>query len=1577
MTPVSRIARPGAALLLSFAAALTAPAAIVNRDAPADPNTIRVVTANIRTPNAADGANDWDQGRRVICRDVLLAQKADIICMQEGTDAQLNYLLRTMSGYASYALKVGGQPVRPYNPILYSKERFELLVADGFWLSETPRVPLSISWSSASVRVANWAQLRDRRTGRAFVVWSTHLDNESQLARENQIKVVTGVASLQGAGVPQLLLSDFNAAPSSNVYRSMTGSGWVDTYPEGGGTGGIDPEYTYHNFKGPAQGYGNKIDYIFRRGKFRAIRTEIIKDFVTIDGADRYPSDHYFMSADVTFDVSGGAIPEPETYTPFTYHQFAAPVGISFDPEGSMYVADDELHVVKKVTFSGTGAGSAKVEIFAGISGGAGCVDNAVGARALLNQPRSVALQDGIWYVADSGNNALRIINAATRGVSLYAGDPLGNAAAADGTLETARFRAPAGVVIARDGAIYVADSLGHAIRKIDAAGNVSTLAGALGASGTLDGAAPLARFKEPLAIALDPAEQNLYVADSGNHAIRRISLAANPVRVDTLAGKPGVSGTADGSAANARFNTPGGIAAGGDTVYVADTNNHAIRAINAATGAVSLIAGVPGKETPVGVTAAKDGPGASALFCLPMGVTLDGRGNLYVADTGNGAIRRINLASNAVSTPLNKTTTAVEPEPPVPPAPPASEKKSGGGCTSLWSMLALGLLAVQRYFWSAPAEAAGRRRRSCIRETNTHSKAPPPLSAAAYQRAPLAFGIGTFLVVLSALLLAPAVFAQRTDNRRVIWTGTNGAAWSSSSWATGPAYLGALTTGSAKWTAGTAESSLPFLAGDSVIFDGMADAGPPANRNITIASGGVTVSDMVVSGSRDYTFSGGAITADGGSVAAGSAQLSGSGVAPGGRLIKLGEGTLVLSNTAANVFKGGILLAQGALAIADARALGGNSITVLRASTTGNTAHVLPGAVVDSGNTLLRNATTLLGPVALNVANSAAGLDITGDIYLSNQGLALNIEGDTVISGRVNGSAAWNEVANGGYLVKTGTAMLTLTGGRNWFYGTSIVAAGKLVVTNAGAIGSGNMSVTTGTLVFQGVRGGSFPMSFIGGGRVEVVDSDMTLNWRNSMVSGAPATANNELSQLIVTGSSRFYALASGTLSSVLGGSGVAVSVSDRSTLILGREGLVGGTPGFLPAINYSVVARNLSFDGGGTLILNPNASLAVGGTLALAPGTVITFGGSGVSRLDYTSLAAGGASPDDLTVAPAGSKLITTALTAGGKQRRDYVVVNQGANPMQDIAMTLGAIDTIMTTVSGRLNEDFIMPVTPRMPARGRSWTNSAWARYFTSDLDFDSDTETQPGHSGRLNGLLLGIDGAFRSRVLLGAYAGMAENNLTTSNSTELRAKQHIFGLYVTPRFKRFYLTVDLATGSADSESFRTETAGSTRGEWENKFHGGGAEIGAVFRHSEKTMIRPRVGLRYTRVSISKFDERGASPMLVGDFSDSLAHIFAGVDAARSFKLFNRDAQLGASLGYRHAARSPRSSLDVSFRDAPGVSIPLERGDYYQDSVKFGVSLRAAITRDIQIGLYLEHENGSDYTKNTLGLMVGCFW
>ncbi|HTR52766.1 MAG TPA: hypothetical protein VMJ10_18760 [Kofleriaceae bacterium] len=306
--------------------------------------------------------------------------------------------------------------------------------------------------------------------------------------------------------------------------------------------------------------------------------------------------------------------------------QFTTPFSIATDAAGNLYVADYG-DAIREITPDGT------VTTIAGIIGMAGSADG-TGSAARFSTPEGVAVDgSGNVYVADTGNNTIRMI--APGGVVTTIAGHAGSTGSADGNGSAARFKSPTSLALDGSGNLYVADSLSDTIRKITPQGDVTTFAGLAGITGSTDGTGSAARFDYPDGLAFDAAG-DLLVADAHNSTVRKIDPAG---AVTTWLGNPNMAGSADGTGSAALFRNPAAIAVdSAGAVYVTDAGADTIRKVTPAR-VVTTLAGL---ATSFG---SADGTGSAAQFFGPTGVGVGSGGLVYVADTNNCTLRAVTPA--------------------------------------------------------------------------------------------------------------------------------------------------------------------------------------------------------------------------------------------------------------------------------------------------------------------------------------------------------------------------------------------------------------------------------------------------------------------------------------------------------------------------------------------------------------------------------------------------------------------------------------------------------------------------------------------------------------------------------------------------------------------------------------------------------------------------------------------------------------------------------------------------------------------------------------------------------------------
>ena len=395
----------------------------------------------------------------------------------------------------------------------------------------------------------------------------------------------------------------------NNTIRKVTSTGVVTTLAGSAGqTGTTDGSGTAARFSNPSgiAFDGSNTLYVCDTGNSTIRKATVFGAVTTFAGNPAFPS---------TLDGTGTAA------------HFKSPSGLTRSSTGVLYVTDPSDNVVRKITATGV------VSTLAGSAGSSGSADG-TGSAARFSSPYGASTDSsGNVYVSDYGNSTIRKVTS-TGVVTTLAGEP-SHDGSVDGTGTAARFAYPNSVAVDASGNVFVADTDNHTIRMITSAGVATTLAGSPGQNGSADGTGSAARFDTPTSVAVD-AGGNVYVADSNNATVRKVTLAGV---VTTMAGSPGSSGTADGTGSAARFSNPYGVAVDASgTVYVADQGNNTLRKVTAA-GVVTTLAGS------AGLSGSADGTGAAARFSTPSGVAVDGGGSVYVADSGNSTLRKVTPA--------------------------------------------------------------------------------------------------------------------------------------------------------------------------------------------------------------------------------------------------------------------------------------------------------------------------------------------------------------------------------------------------------------------------------------------------------------------------------------------------------------------------------------------------------------------------------------------------------------------------------------------------------------------------------------------------------------------------------------------------------------------------------------------------------------------------------------------------------------------------------------------------------------------------------------------------------------------
>ena len=318
------------------------------------------------------------------------------------------------------------------------------------------------------------------------------------------------------------------------------------------------------------------------------------------------------------------------------YSRFSMPRGLLVNEDGTLTIFDTYNNAIRITSEEGTQVLVEREEYFDSFGLPQGFLIDGDLHNARLNRPTGgVHNADGYLFIADSANHVIRVI----RDNRIYTFAGRQQPGHTNGAHDVAQFNTPSAIAIDDNGNLFVADTLNNTIRRITPSGRVSTVAGVAGIAGYRNGTARQALFNAPSGIAVSADGTVIYVADTGNHTIRKIEGGNVTTFAGTIYGfddnNEPIGGFQNGSAAYAMFNLPRGITIFDDYLIVADSGNHMIRAISTA-GLVFTIAGngEPGDF---------DGSATGSVLNSPSDISILGN-TLYIADTGNNKIKSIAL---------------------------------------------------------------------------------------------------------------------------------------------------------------------------------------------------------------------------------------------------------------------------------------------------------------------------------------------------------------------------------------------------------------------------------------------------------------------------------------------------------------------------------------------------------------------------------------------------------------------------------------------------------------------------------------------------------------------------------------------------------------------------------------------------------------------------------------------------------------------------------------------------------------------------------------------------------------------
>ena len=241
---------------------------------------VNVMTFNVRYDNPDDSLNSWAY-RKDRVANAIRFYDADIVGTQEVLHNQMEDLRQRLPGYESIGVgREDGKEAGEYSALWYRADRFTAKESGWFWLSETPEVAGSKGWDGACERIATWAKLQDKLTGKELFVMNTHLDHVGVAARHEGVKLVLDKIQELGGDLPVILTGDFNAEPESDVIKQVTDTADPEHLTDARTVADLvyGPNWTFHDFSSIPYEHRERIDYIFVKNGLEVLKYGILAE---------------------------------------------------------------------------------------------------------------------------------------------------------------------------------------------------------------------------------------------------------------------------------------------------------------------------------------------------------------------------------------------------------------------------------------------------------------------------------------------------------------------------------------------------------------------------------------------------------------------------------------------------------------------------------------------------------------------------------------------------------------------------------------------------------------------------------------------------------------------------------------------------------------------------------------------------------------------------------------------------------------------------------------------------------------------------------------------------------------------------------------------------------------------------------------------------------------------------------------------------------------------------------------------------------------------------------------------------